>query len=214
MILCSRLNQIKYVLRLLWNVKMLPIPRVICEWNFSLGTSEIFNELSSGLGQDLWCWNLEKLLGTRGWIFSPYEGIIWGEGGRWLCPKNFAEWIKYDFSTSSTFYSQMGSSTVRSNTLWTFAKNFTLVNLKSFSQLRDISSDYVSVGILYVRDSLVWIDEETYNALEIFSSNSHSTVYRMANMNSKDGFSIHALFNRCWSPISSRYMRLVCSNFE
>lgn len=64
------------------------------------------------------------------------------------------------------------------------------------------------------RDSLVWIDEETYNALEIFSSNSHSAVYKMANMNSKDGFSIHALFNRCSSPISSRYMRLVCDGFD
>ncbi|KAK7571079.1 hypothetical protein V9T40_014683 [Parthenolecanium corni] len=78
--------------------------------------------------------------------------------------------------------------------------------------LMQIPSQHVASIQTVSLDSLVWIDEETYNALEIFSSNSHSTVYRMANMNSKDGFSIHALFNRCWSPISSRYMRILLSH--
>ncbi len=67
--------------------------------------------------------------------------------------------------------------------------------------------ELISVTFWCHRKNLVWMDEESYNALEIFSSASHPSVFKWTNAGMREGFSIYGLFNRCDSRVGSRYMR-------
>ncbi|XP_065207339.1 mutS protein homolog 5-like [Planococcus citri] len=64
-------------------------------------------------------------------------------------------------------------------------------------------------------ENLVWIDQESYNALEIFTSKLHSSSSSnkwSADLEMKEGFSIYGLFNRCSSKIGAQYMRVLLSH--
>ncbi|KAE8753179.1 hypothetical protein FOCC_FOCC000102 [Frankliniella occidentalis] len=56
-------------------------------------------------------------------------------------------------------------------------------------------------------DQQVWINYETYRALQIFTHTAHPSLFKWTSDAHKEGLSIFGLFNRCSSKLGSKFMR-------
>lgn len=65
---------------------------------------------------------------------------------------------------------------------------------------------YLLLSIWY-SDKQVWINQETYRALQVFTHTAHPSLFKWTSGAYKEGLSIFGLFNRCHSKLGSKYMR-------
>ncbi|KAK3927533.1 MutS protein-like protein 5 [Frankliniella fusca] len=56
-------------------------------------------------------------------------------------------------------------------------------------------------------DQQVWINYETYRALQIFTHTAHPSLFKWTPDAHKEGLSIFGLFNRCCSKLGTKFMR-------
>uniref|UniRef100_A0A1B6CQJ5 DNA mismatch repair proteins mutS family domain-containing protein n=1 Tax=Clastoptera arizonana TaxID=38151 RepID=A0A1B6CQJ5_9HEMI len=58
-------------------------------------------------------------------------------------------------------------------------------------------------------NDLMWVDEETFHGLQVFSPVTHPSLYKWSSNDSKDGISIFSLLNRCKSFLGTKFMRVM-----
>lgn len=58
-------------------------------------------------------------------------------------------------------------------------------------------------------DNLVWIDDSTYESLQIFSTHEHQSSDKLTQKSTKEGPSIFDLLNRCNSVLGSNYLKII-----
>lgn len=58
-------------------------------------------------------------------------------------------------------------------------------------------------------DNLVWIDDSTYESLQIFSTREHQPSNKFTQKSSKESLSILKVLNRCNSVLGSNYLKII-----
>ncbi|XP_046687922.1 mutS protein homolog 5-like [Homalodisca vitripennis] len=76
--------------------------------------------------------------------------------------------------------------------------------------ITNLQTPVLSIHTLSLKN-LVWIDEETIRALQIFAPMAHPSSYKWFPGASKEGLSVFSLLNRCHSTAGAKYMRVMLS---
>lgn len=66
----------------------------------------------------------------------------------------------------------------------------------------------ISLRILNM-DNLVWIDDNTYESLQIFPTHEYQSTSKLTQKSIKESPSIFSLLNRCNSVLGSKYLKII-----